>query len=34
MYKGTTYAVLKELRRQNVSELPPMTNGEVVPIVV
>jgi hypothetical protein len=27
MYKGTSYAVLKELRRQNVSELPAMTNG-------
>ena len=34
MHKGTSYAVLKELRRQNVSELPPMTNGEVVPIVL
>ena len=34
MHKGTRYAVLKELRRQNVTELPPMTNGTVVPIVV
>jgi hypothetical protein len=34
MYVGTSYAVLKELRRQAVEELPIMTNGEVIHIVL
>lgn len=33
MYKGTSYAVLKELRRQDVSELPLMTSTEPITIV-
>jgi hypothetical protein len=33
MYVGTSYAVLKEVRRQDVSELPPMTSTEPITIV-